>query len=41
VAALLAARRDPEEAAPPAFTWPLPESPPVRVATSIPSDLLD
>ena len=35
------ARRDLDEAAMPTFTWPLPETPPVKALTSIPPNLLD
>jgi hypothetical protein len=35
------AERAVEESEAPAFTWPLPESPPVRVAASVPSELFD
>lgn len=41
IAALLKARRDRDEAEPPTFTWPLPETAPLTPSTSIPPDLLD
>jgi hypothetical protein len=41
IAALLKARRDLDEPEPPTFTWPLPETPPITLSTSIPPDLLD
>jgi hypothetical protein len=41
VPAWLAARRILDGAEPPPFTWPVPESPPVTLSTSIPPDLLD
>jgi hypothetical protein len=41
VATWLAARRVPDEAAMPSFTWPLGETSAIRVATAIPPNLLD
>ena len=41
IAAWLAARGNLDEAETPTFTWPLPETPPVRLPASIPPDLLD
>jgi hypothetical protein len=41
IAARREARRVLDEADPPTFTWPLPETSPVRFSTSIPPDLLD
>jgi hypothetical protein len=41
IAILLQALRDLDEADPPTFTWPLPPTPPLTLAPSIPADLLD
>jgi hypothetical protein len=41
IAVWLKARPSLDEAEPPTFTWPLPETPAVGVSTSIPPDLLD
>jgi hypothetical protein len=41
IAPWLQARRDPDGAEMPPFTWPLAETSPMRVSTSIPPDLLD
>ena len=41
IASLRADRQVLDEAEPPTFTWPLPESSPIRFSASIPADLLD
>ena len=41
IASLRPARQVLDEAEPPTFTWPLPESSPIRFSASIPADLLD